>query len=140
MRPSSQAKRLPFLGLSSKVVEARAECDKLLAEMAIEYELLPPIRRGICGTPAPILVKSIGSDPKVTIVAAGHHQLHSWRLALNDWLKEKVQPEAMNDLRHAGGETAQRCLLCLPQPQQQSERRSERTRARQCARHFRVHA
>ena len=50
-------------------------------------------REGICGAPAPILVKSIGSDPKVEIdppatvtcpVAA----------ALSTWLKDVVQPDA----------------------------------------------
>ncbi|MGV1013333.1 MAG: extensin family protein [Methyloceanibacter sp.] len=89
--PGDQAE-LPWL--SSEVVEARAKCDKLLAEMDIDYEMLPPIRRGICGTPAPILVKSIGSDPKVTISPPA---TINCRLAvgLNNWLREKVQPEAM---------------------------------------------
>jgi hypothetical protein len=61
--------------------------------MEIEYEMLPPIRRGICGTPAPILVKSIGSDPKVTISPPATINC-KLAVALNDWLKEKVQPEA----------------------------------------------
>ena len=87
-----EAPTLPWL--SSKVVEARAECDKLLAEMAIEYQLVPPIRRGICGTPAPILVKSVGSNPKVTISPPATINC-KLAAALNDWLKEKVQPEAM---------------------------------------------
>ncbi|MBM3543725.1 MAG: extensin family protein [Alphaproteobacteria bacterium] len=82
---------LPWL--TSEVVEARAECDKLLAEMAIEYEALPPIRRGICGTPAPIRVKAIGSNPQVAISPPAIMNC-KLAVALNDWLREKVQPEA----------------------------------------------
>jgi len=78
---------------SAEIDAAKAECDKLLKDAAIDYEPLPPIKEGICGAPAPILVKSIGSDPKVAIdppatitcpLAAG----------LFAWLKDKVQPEA----------------------------------------------
>jgi hypothetical protein len=77
----------------AEIDAAKAECDKLLKGVALDYEALPPIKEGICGAPAPILVKSIGSDPKVAIdppatmtcpLAAG----------LYGWLKDKVQPEA----------------------------------------------
>ena len=82
---------------SAEIDAAKAECDKLLKDVAIDYEPLPPIKEGICGAPAPILVKSIGSDPKVAIdppatitcpLAAG----------LFAWLKDKVQPEAKDKL------------------------------------------
>ena len=82
---------------SAEIDAAKAECDKLLKDLAIDYEPLPPIKEGICGAPAPILVKSIGSDPKVAIdppatitcpLAAG----------LFAWLKDKVQPEAKDKL------------------------------------------
>jgi len=82
---------------SAEIDAAKAECDKLLKDAAIDYEPLPPIKEGICGAPAPILVKSIGSDPKVAIdppatitcpLAAG----------LFAWLKDKVQPEAKDKL------------------------------------------
>jgi hypothetical protein len=77
----------------SEVAAAKARCAKLLAGLAIEYEPLPPLKEGLCGTPAPIRVKSIGSDPKVAIdppatvtcaVAAG----------VGAWLSRTVQPKA----------------------------------------------
>lgn len=77
----------------SKVAEARAECNELLADVDIEYEMLPPIKRGICGTPAPILVKSIG-NPKVTISPPATINC-KLAVALNDWMKDKVQPQAI---------------------------------------------
>jgi hypothetical protein len=78
---------------SPKVNAALAACAKLLDGVAIDYEQLPPIKHGLCGAPAPILVKSIGKDPAVAIeppatincpLAAG----------LAAWLKNKVQPAA----------------------------------------------
>jgi hypothetical protein len=77
----------------AEIDAAKSECDRLLKGIAIEYETLPPIKEGLCGAPAPILVNSIGSDPKVVIdppatitcpLAAG----------LSAWLKNKVEPDA----------------------------------------------
>jgi hypothetical protein len=77
----------------AEIDAAKSECDRLLNGIAIDYETLPPIQEGLCGSPAPILVKSIGSDPKVVIdppatitcpLAAG----------LSAWLKNKVEPDA----------------------------------------------
>lgn len=76
-----------------EVEAAKADCAKRLAGLAIEYEPLPPLKEGLCGAPAPIRVKSIGSDPKVEIdppatvtcaVAAG----------VSAWLSKTVQPKA----------------------------------------------
>jgi len=76
-----------------EVEAAKADCAKLLAGVALEYEPLPPLKEGICGAPAPIRVKSIGSDPKVELdppaivtcaVAAG----------VSRWLSKTVQPKA----------------------------------------------
>jgi hypothetical protein len=76
-----------------EVEAAKADCTKRLAGLAIEYEPLPPLKEGICGAPAPIRIRSIGSDPKVEIdppatvtcaVAAG----------VGAWLSKTVQPKA----------------------------------------------
>ena len=50
-------------------------------------------KEGICGTPAPILVKSIGSDPKVAIDPPATMNC-ALAAGLAKWLKAKVQPEA----------------------------------------------
>ena len=77
----------------AEIAAANAACETALKDVALDYEKLPPIKEGLCGAPAPILVKSIGSDPKVAIdppatmtcaLAAG----------LASWLKTKVQPDA----------------------------------------------
>ena len=57
----------PCRGPTPRSPPPRPQCDTALKDVAIDYEPLPPIKEGICGAPAPILVKSIGSDPKVAI-------------------------------------------------------------------------
>jgi hypothetical protein len=76
-----------------EIAAAKADCAKVLAGVTLDYEPLPPIKEGICGAPAPILVKAVGSDPRVEIdppatvtckVAAG----------VSVWLSKTVQPKA----------------------------------------------
>jgi hypothetical protein len=77
----------------AEIATAKDACHTLLATITLDYEQLPPIKEGICGAPAPILLRSVGSDPKVVIDPPA---TVSCPLAkeLDDWLKENVQPEA----------------------------------------------
>jgi len=77
----------------AEIAKAKADCDKLLSGVALDYEPLSPIKEGLCGAPAPILVKSIGSDPKVVIDPPATISC-PLAAALSRWLKDKVQPEA----------------------------------------------
>jgi hypothetical protein len=76
-----------------EVAQAKAECDSALKGLTLEYEELEPIKQGLCGAPAPILLKSIGSDPKVTIDPAATVRC-SVAHGLAVWLETSVQPEA----------------------------------------------
>jgi hypothetical protein len=76
-----------------KVAAARAACAEMLASITLDYEQLDPIKRGACGAPAPILVKSIGSDPAVKISPPATMNC-KLAVALHTWLKETVQPAA----------------------------------------------
>jgi hypothetical protein len=77
----------------AEVSAAKAKCTELLAAASFEYQPLEPIKEGICGAPAPILLKSVGKDPAVEIdpPATLTCPLAS---ALSAWLKEVVQPDA----------------------------------------------
>jgi hypothetical protein len=77
----------------AEVAAAEADCIKLLAGVALEYEKLAPIKQGICGAPAPILVKSIGSDPKVAIEPPATMTC-KLAIGLSAWLSKTVQPKA----------------------------------------------
>jgi hypothetical protein len=76
-----------------KVAAARAACDEMLAEITLDYDQLDPIKKGICGTPAPILVRSIGSDPAVAITPPATMNC-KLAVAIHAWLKDTVQPAA----------------------------------------------
>jgi hypothetical protein len=77
----------------AEIAKAKAKCTKLLAGLALDYEPLPPIKEGLCGAPAPILVRSVGGDPKVAIEPAATINC-AVAAALEAWLRETVQPEA----------------------------------------------
>jgi hypothetical protein len=77
----------------AQVERAKADCAKLLTGLALEYEPLPPLKEGICGAPAPIRVKSIGSDPKVAIVPPATMTC-TLAARLSAWLAKTVQPKA----------------------------------------------
>lgn len=75
-----------------KVAAAREACAKMLEGVTLDYEQLDPIKKGFCGAPAPILVKSIG-DPAV-IISPPATMRCTLAVALDAWLRETVQPAA----------------------------------------------
>jgi hypothetical protein len=76
-----------------ELVAAKAKCVDALSKLKLDYEPLPPIKQGLCGAPAPILLKSLGSDPKVKINPPATVDCALAR-ALSRWLDEIVQPKA----------------------------------------------
>ena len=77
----------------SEIANAKAECGKLLAGLSLDYEMLEPLREGLCGAPSPILLRSIGTAPKVVIEPPATVTC-KLAAALSGWLDKKVQPEA----------------------------------------------
>jgi hypothetical protein len=77
----------------AEIEAAKAKCKELLTGDPLDYEILPPIKEGICGTPAPVLLRAVGTDPKVTINPPA---TLSCPLAavLGEWLRDTVRPEA----------------------------------------------
>ena len=91
----SEAPSVPWS--EAEIAAAKAECRKLLASAAIEYEDLAPIKEGLCGAPAPILVRSAGSDPKVAIDPPATVSCPLAK-ALVAWLGDTVQRQAKAEL------------------------------------------
>ena len=77
----------------AEVAAAKAKCTEALSSIKLNYESLAPIKQGLCGAPAPILLKSLGSDTKVEIDPPATVTCALAR-ALSTWLNETVQPEA----------------------------------------------
>jgi len=77
----------------AEIGAATAKCHELLTGDPLDYELLPPLKEGLCGTPVPVLLRAVGHDPKVTINPPA---TLSCPMAdrLGEWLQETVQPEA----------------------------------------------
>lgn len=74
----------------AEIAAAKAACAKQLAGVRVDYEPLPPIKEGICGAPAPILVTSIGG---VTISPPATMRC-GLAVKLDGWLETRVQPTA----------------------------------------------
>jgi len=75
-----------------KIAAARDGCAEMLAGITLDYDQLDPIKKGICGAPAAILVRSIG-DPAVAISPPATMTC-TLAVAVDAWLKDTVQPAA----------------------------------------------
>lgn len=77
----------------AEIEAAKAKCKELLTGDPLDYEELPPIKEGICGTPAPVLLRAVGTDQKVTINPPATMSCPMADV-LGEWLRDTVQPEA----------------------------------------------
>ncbi len=73
------------------------ECLRLLAPIAADVNLAEPIKKGACGSPAPLEVRGLGGDKKVMFRPA---PTMNCRLAagLSDWVETVLQPAAREEL------------------------------------------
>lgn len=76
-----------------EVMLAREQCMHLLSGTPVEIEYLEPIKKGQCGLPAPVLLKSVGASPKVVFDPPVHVNCRM-AAALGKWTKSTLQPEA----------------------------------------------
>jgi len=69
------------------------QCLEMLAPAAVEMELEEPMRRGACGTPAPLALRSVGGAQKVEFSPP---PTMNCRLAasLSAWVEKVLQPAA----------------------------------------------
>jgi hypothetical protein len=83
----------------SEIREAQAQCRQLLGDNRFDFQELEPIRKGVCGTPAPIRLKYINDVPRVEIRPPATMNC-PLAAAMDRWMREVVQPRA-KDLLHA---------------------------------------
>ncbi|MEZ5774342.1 MAG: extensin family protein [Hyphomicrobiaceae bacterium] len=79
------------------VAAAHAECEAIAAKVVAEFRYVAPIRKGACGTPQPIEVRSVGSAPKVVLDPPAVMNCRMLA-ALSEWLRDTVEPEARRTL------------------------------------------
>ena len=90
------------------------QCVSLLAPVSAEVIPLAPVRYNDCGTPAPVLLRSIGGKDRIAVDPPFVMNC-PMVAALASWLEKTVQPAA----RATFGSPVARIaglLLCLPQP------------------------
>ncbi len=77
----------------AEVKDALATCHRMLGEVHFEFKALAPIKKGVCGAPAPIQLKYINDTPRVEMRPAPTLTC-PLADALDRWLDEVVQPRA----------------------------------------------
>jgi hypothetical protein len=89
--PPGEVATMPWT--DTEIAAAKDQCNETLSSITLDYEPLLPVKEGLCGAPAPILLKSLGSDPKVAIDPPATVTC-ALAKALSAWLNETVQPKA----------------------------------------------
>lgn len=77
----------------AEIEAAKTKCKELLTGDPLDYKPLPPIKEGICGTPAPVLLRAVGTGQKVVIDPPATMSCPMADV-LGEWLRDTVQPEA----------------------------------------------
>jgi hypothetical protein len=94
-KPIPPAKQIAPPWTDAEVLAAKEECGHLLTKTTVVSEELAPVREGICGAPAPRLLRSVG-ESKVKFVPAV--SLDCKMIAgLNTWISDKLQPAAQKN-------------------------------------------
>jgi hypothetical protein len=75
------------------VVEALKECVRLLAPLDAEVEPTPAMKKDQCGTPAPIMLKSLVAGGKVVFQPPAELNCRM-AVALGTWMQKTLQPAA----------------------------------------------
>jgi hypothetical protein len=81
-----------------EIARATEQCTHLLSGVAAEIEYLEPIKKGECGLPAPVRLKSLGSEKKVVFDPPVDINC-PMVAALNKWIKSTLQPSARERLK-----------------------------------------
>lgn len=81
-----------------EIARATEQCTHVLAGIAVEVEHLEPIKKGECGLPAPVRLKSLGSDKKVVFDPPVDINC-PMVAALDKWIKTTLQPNARERLK-----------------------------------------
>ncbi len=112
----------------AEVAAGLMECVRLLGPRSAEVISLAPIRTADCGTPAPVLLRSLGDKDKVMVDPPHPHQLPHGGGAQPLDGRDGATGSARRARR--AGVADHRLRLCLPQPLQPSQCAAQPTRLR----------
>lgn len=87
----------PEVWPAAEIASAKARCTAIMKRIHAAAIPEPPIKQGICGTPAPIQLISIGKNPEVALSPPVTVTCEMAE-ALYTWMKTEVQPQARKQL------------------------------------------
>jgi hypothetical protein len=88
----------PQVWSDAEIIAGLRECVKLLAPIAAEVEISQPVRHEVCGTPAPVLLKRIGSGAAKVEVSPPAVLNCAMVASLHAWVEKTLQPTAREAL------------------------------------------
>ncbi len=81
-----------------EIVRGREQCMHILSTTAADVEWLEPVKKGPCGLPAPVRLKSVGSSPAIVFDPPVDVNCRVVA-ALDRWVKHTLQPAARERMR-----------------------------------------
>ena len=88
----------PQVWSEAEIIAGLRECVRLLAPIAAEVEISQPVRHEVCGTPAPVLLKRIGSGAAKVEVSPPAVLNCGMVASLHAWVEKTLQPTAREAL------------------------------------------
>jgi hypothetical protein len=88
----------PAVWSDAEIIAGLRECIKLLAPIAAEVEISQPVRHEACGTPAPVLLRRIGSGATKVEVSPPAVLNCAMVVGLHAWVETTLQPAAREAL------------------------------------------
>jgi hypothetical protein len=88
----------PVVWSEAEIIAGLRECIKLLAPIAADVEISQPVRHEACGTPAPVLLKRIGSGAHKVEVSPPAVLNCAMVAGLHAWVEKTLQPTAREAL------------------------------------------
>ena len=82
----------------AEVIAGLRECVRLLAPIAAEVEISQPVRHEVCGAPAPVLLKRIGSGAAKVEISPPAVLNCAMVASLHAWVEKTLQPTAREAL------------------------------------------
>ncbi len=91
------AKNPPEIWSATEITDAKSRCTAILKRIQAVAIAEAPIKQGVCGTPAPIQLISVGKNPEVALYPPAIVTCEMAE-ALYNWMKTDVQPLAKKRL------------------------------------------
>lgn len=98
--PTFIPKSEPDVWSEEQIEKAQAKCSALLATVSIDYKPLEPVKKKVCGDPAPVKVSAIGEGENKIVISPAATLNCAMAAKLGKWFDEYVQPNALRHLKH----------------------------------------